>query len=544
MSAKNLATTAAKSASYNIILQVATRILTFVLNAYILRHISKHVLGVINVRLVLLYTTVQFLSREGFRRACLSNSKAHDWTAVINLVWLCLPVSAVIGVPLGCLWIFVLRTPDPEVMPNYTMGVCTTVTCVMIELLAEPLYIIGQAFHYVRLKVFIEGGSLALRCILMSVLITLYPSSAIKVFSVSQIAASMFYTCAFYVYFYVEIGSSAQKKANPLPIKSLASLVPVYRPSKYKIESSTARLTWSFMKQTVIKQVLTEGERYVMTLFNVLTFAEEGVYDAVNNLGSLAARFIFQPIEESGYLFFAQVLKRDVDVSNQEAEDVTLSASVLEQLLKLMTLLGTIILTFGQSYSTLLLHLYGGTVLSEGVGPSLMRWHCGYVLFLALNGIVECFVFAAMTKNDLDRHSRRLAMFSVLFLAASYCFTLYFGSVGFIMANCLNMAARIVHGLLFIKDYYKQTAHRPLRGIFPHRAVLLTCALAFVVTSVSQLLFCCSKGALMWVIHVAFGAICFLLVMFSIFIKERPLITFLSTFYRGRAKDQREAKVK
>ena len=47
-----------------------------------------------------------------------------------------------------------------------------------------------------------------------------------------------------------------------------------------------------------------------MTFFGVLTFADQGVYDVINNLGSLAARFIFLPIEESAYLLFSQILER------------------------------------------------------------------------------------------------------------------------------------------------------------------------------------------------------------------------------------------
>lgn len=35
-----------------------------------------------------------------------------------------------------------------------------------------------------------------------------------------------------------------------------------------------------------------------------------GVYDIVNNLGSLVARFLFLSIEESFYIFFAQLLVR------------------------------------------------------------------------------------------------------------------------------------------------------------------------------------------------------------------------------------------
>lgn len=35
-----------------------------------------------------------------------------------------------------------------------------------------------------------------------------------------------------------------------------------------------------------------------------------GVYDVINNLGSMVARFVFLPIEENGYLFFSQMLVR------------------------------------------------------------------------------------------------------------------------------------------------------------------------------------------------------------------------------------------
>ena len=39
-------------------------------------------------------------------------------------------------------------------------------------------------------------------------------------------------------------------------------------------------------------------------------FFSVGVYDVVNNLGSLVARFLFLPIEESFYVFFARLLIR------------------------------------------------------------------------------------------------------------------------------------------------------------------------------------------------------------------------------------------
>ena len=47
-----------------------------------------------------------------------------------------------------------------------------------------------------------------------------------------------------------------------------------------------------------------------MTVFGVLSFAQQGVYDIIHNLGSMVARFIFLPIEENFYVFFASVLYR------------------------------------------------------------------------------------------------------------------------------------------------------------------------------------------------------------------------------------------
>lgn len=68
-----------------------------------------------------------------------------------------------------------------------------------------------------------------------------------------------------------------------------------------------------------MKQLLTEGERYVMTVFSVLSFYEQGVFDVVNNLGSLAARFLFRPIEESAYFYFSQLIHRDKRIEEQNS---------------------------------------------------------------------------------------------------------------------------------------------------------------------------------------------------------------------------------
>ena len=128
-----------------------------------------------------------------------------------------------------------------------------------------------------------------------------------------------------------------------------------------------------------------------------------GIYDIINNLGSLAARFIFQPIEESFYVYFASALYRGEPVEKQPQEAIPIVADTLSILLKLVLLIALVILSFGYAYSYLALDIYGGSLLSGGVGPALLKWYCVYVLFLAVNGVTECFVFATMSQPQVDR---------------------------------------------------------------------------------------------------------------------------------------------
>lgn len=84
-----------------------------------------------------------------------------------------------------------------------------------------------------------------------------------------------------------------------------------------------------------------------------------------------------------------------------------LAGEVLTTLLKSMTLVGLIMAVFGQAYAALALHLYGGTLLSQGDGPLLLRAYAAYVLAMALNGMTEAFV-AAVREGLAEVQARML----------------------------------------------------------------------------------------------------------------------------------------
>lgn len=161
----------------------------------------------------------------------------------------------------------------------------------------------------------------------------------------------------------------------------------------------------SFFKQGFLKQVLTEGERYVMTISPLMSFSQQATYDIVNNLGSLAARFVFRPIEENSYFYFTQTLSREVPLKEQSREKVKQANLVLYNLLKVVTSIGLIGMVYGQSYAKTVLTLYGGTkfVEDDGLSVLLLRWHALAIVLLAVNGICEGYMFATMSSNELDK---------------------------------------------------------------------------------------------------------------------------------------------
>lgn len=513
------------SASSNMILQLMFRVITFVLNAFLIRRVSKDILGVVNVRLLLLHSTTLFICGEAFRRACMSKSKERCWTQTMNLLWCAAPLSIVCVGILGYVWLHWLEQPSVDSVPYYSLGVATFALSAVIELFILPVVVMSQVLLFVRLKVVIGSLAILLRSLVTLALVALWPQLGVMAFCIAELSYSGLQVMLYYSYFILYASRSvAHKKDDNFPFASWREFFPRRCVGKPTISHDEALLAVSFFKQGFLKQFLTEGERYVMTLFNVIDFAHQGTYDIINNLGSLAARFVFLPIEDAGYLFFTQLIDRDQPIEKQAQETVEFTAKVLKLLLRFVTLVGLIILIYGFPYSFLLLDIYGGATLSaESV---LLRWYCVYVLLLAINGSTECFTFAAMSKRQVDAFNKKMLAFSLMFLVSSWYLTKLFGSVGFILANCCNMSARILHSIYFIHHYFKETSLRPLHGLFPSVPVIFCFLVSLAVTATSEKLFCCNRGLQYRLLHVIVGGASLLIVAAVTYVSEVELVQF------------------
>lgn len=72
------------------------------------------------------------------------------------------------------------------------------------------------------------------------------------------------------------------------------------------------------------------------------------------------------------------------------------------------------------------------------------------------------------------------------FLVLSYLLTRWWGSVGFILANCFNMGIRIIQSCCFIRRYYRESPYRPLGGLRLSPVLLGAFALSGGITGVSE----------------------------------------------------------
>lgn len=539
---RNLLMSSLENASFNILFQIFFRCITFVINAWVIRNVGHEVLGIMNVRLLLLESTILFLSREPFNRACLGQKDGFTWSHIINQIWLSVPISFVLSLVFVYVWLNWLPLGNQEYAFQYAFGCWSVAFSCVLELCAANMALVSQFFCFIKLKVALDTLHILVRTILFLSIIVYDRSLALIAFSVAQVGSIGTIVLCYYIFFYWYIKNKPLYAKGALKSKFIPDLVlntlyanmddfnftsirdflPKYLGSiNTTFNKKLSSLTVSFAKQGVVKQLLTEGEKYVMSVSPVLSFSEQATYDVVNNLGSLAARFVFRPIEDSSYFYFTQIVSRDVPLQKQDQNKVQESCTVLSQVCKTVSSIGLVVLVFGQSYSRTLLMLYGGEAfVASGLPVQLLRSHCLAIVLLAINGVTECYTFATMTSAQLNSYNYLMVFFSISFLLLSYVLTYVFGPVGFIISNCINMFARIMHSIHFINNHYKDTGYKPLEGLHVGKMFLLTLFVGGCICKVSE-----NKLSHRSVImHIAVGVVCLFCVLLSWVYENKDLV--------------------
>lgn len=131
-------------------------ILQLIFNSLILRRIDLTLIGIANIRLELLYSTILFLSRESLRGYLPKLTHIHSIYHYINLIWLILPFGFLFIFFSFVLTLFFSISRTEEFFPYYNEGCLMYTLSALIQLLSEPFYLLAKITSNHRINILFQ----------------------------------------------------------------------------------------------------------------------------------------------------------------------------------------------------------------------------------------------------------------------------------------------------------------------------------------------------------------------------------------------------
>lgn len=447
------------------------------MNLMVARSLNPELYGQVFVNLYTLYSSLLFICREPFRRTSMRLSRSgKNLQGVSSLLsFVTLPLCVILAAIVSPYY----EGPLRSALPLYVLAV-------LLELTAEPIYLTMLSHQDIPSRVYAEGYAVLSKCFLTAFLV-LFMKFELMAFAYAQLAYSSLIFLQ-YVYIY------------PLNLPVLSQVM--------QMDSDTWTLLFAFEAQTLIKLILTEGEKMVLIYLH-MPDEYAGVYGLVHNLGSLVVRLFFQPLEEIAAIDISKSLESNPSQGQKD--------KVFHLLTTISTCIGSVALTgafLGPHFASLVIHVLYGRLWGSSNAPVVLSWYCLYLLLLAYNGVLEAFLFSAIDGTQMLRYNVIMTVFSVIYISSSFIFLNYLsiGPHGLVWANCINLFCRIVYALRFAHLYFKKSFWNIITLILPNIKAIFVMSLCSLVCFITK--------SLHPVVHLFIGILCVPIIAVTIWYVE------------------------
>lgn len=455
---------------YLILIQVASRALTFAGNQFVLRYLSPQLLG-IAVQLELYSISVLYFSRESLRVALQrqpsrddvrtepdgkteSSSRSRQSQVIVNISYLAVGIGVPLTIGLGWLYYTAQRSNiQIQESPYFGLSLQIYAVATLIELFSEPCFVVIQERLLYRHRARSETTAAISKCgaTCLTTLVANYRGMRPSVlpFALGQtvyaIALAIGYSLTVlplsrrdgYSMFLTAIETSTQYLASRL-----------YRP--------LVSLAGAIYAQSVFKQILTQGDALILGF--LASLEDQGAFALASNYGGLMARLLFQPIEESSRNVFGRLLSRRDREGKVDSESLKSAIKQLSDMLHLYGIVAVLSSCFLYTLLPLLVRFLVGPAWFSPEIAGILSMYCYYIPFMACNGILDAFVTSVATPTELQQQSLWMGAFTAAYFGAAYILltVLELGARGLVLGNIFNMLLRIVWSASFVTRFLKQ----------------------------------------------------------------------------------------
>lgn len=284
---------------------------------------------------------------------------------------------------------------------------------------------------------------------------------------------------------------------------------------------------WMSFKREITIRILTQGEKYFITMFSLINYEEQAIYYLIYLFGSSLPQLIFSTIEQISLNYFQQI-------SFVEERTRMLNALTLfDKLLRSMLIICLLVMIFIIPHSSTIVQIYFDENLLKKY--PLVFYFRFYLLEFFLSGMnlfSQSFVQSILSKHQYEN---LLFIYSIISCFFSFVFIYLFGITGILLIHCLNIFGRILFHNIFINQYL--ISIRWFQSYFFSSHYVLVLFVALILFNFNQIFIENSFGQLIFAIGLS------LIVISLTLLEEKQLIHYLVCIYKLNQQSMIEKKL-